>query len=144
MEYLKEKRKQKVTELKQMENNILKKWDEPGSDIIDLMNKMNRIVDIDDALLEEYQDIINEYKQSEKTREVFDSIIPKIEEIVDVEIVTLRLNFKMIKIKDPSDDDIMKIIELLKNNTILNENASWGIEFEKRTNMYTIEIKVCD
>lgn len=144
MEYLKEKRKQKVTELRQMENNILKKWENPGSDIIDLMNKMNRIIDIDDALLEEYEDTINEYKQLEKINEVFDSIIPKIEEIVDVEIITLRLNFKIIKIKDPADDDIMKIIELLKNNTLLNENTSWGIEFEKRTNMYTIEIKVCD
>lgn len=144
MEYLKEKRKQKVTELKQMENNILKGWEKPNDDIIDLMNKMNRIVDIDDALLEEYQDIINEYKQLKKINEVFDSIIPAIQEIVDVEIVTLRLNFKMIKLKDPTDSDIMKIIELLKNDTLLNENASWGIEFEKRTNMYTIEIKVCD
>lgn len=146
MEYLKEKRKQKVAELKQMENDILKKWEEPGSDIIDLMNKMNRIIDIDDALLEEYEDTISEYKQSEKTREVFDSIIPAIQEIVDVEIVTLRLNFKIIKIKDPADEDIMKIIELLKNNTLLNENASWGIEYEKKTNMYKIEIKidVCD
>jgi hypothetical protein len=50
----------------------------------------------------------------------------------------------MIKIKDTADSDIMRIIELLKNNALLNENASWGIEYEKKTNMYKIEIKVCD
>lgn len=143
MKYMEKKRTERVEELKKAENDILKVLDKPDEKIIELINKINYIILVDDGLIEEYKRILKTYECVERARDVFEHIIPIIKEKVgEVEIGGLGVDIKFIKIKNPSHSLIVELVNTLETDDILNSNAIWYVEYDKNTNTYTVGIEI--
>jgi hypothetical protein len=136
MKKLLKSREKRKTELKILEQEILKQWQKPDDKVLDLMNKINYLLFMDDGLIEEYQAILKQYYNKELCEDVFNTTLSIIynrvgdfiENMKDLDIDTKVIYFT----DDTPHEIIMQLIELLESSDYINEKIGWTFEFDSR------------